>query len=87
MNQKDIKNIGSLKFEEAMEQLENITKKLEEESLKLEESVELYKHGILLSQHCKQILEKAQGEIKILTKNEYGEIQEAFFEINRDENR
>ena len=75
------KKTSSLKFEEAIAELEDIIDKLEggEPSLTLEESVELYKRGILLSQHCKQKLKKAQQDINILTKNENGELEEISF--------
>ena len=74
-------DISKLKFEEAMSELENIIGKLEggESSLTLEESVELYKRGILLSQHCKQTLQQAQQEVNILTKNQSGELEEVSF--------
>ncbi|NLI60618.1 MAG: exodeoxyribonuclease VII small subunit [Clostridiales bacterium] len=74
-------NISSLKFEEAIVELENIIHRLEsgDSSLTLEETVDLYKRGILLSQHCKEKLEKAQQEIKILTKNEDGDLEEITF--------
>lgn len=75
------KNISSLNFEEAIAELEDIIDKLEgrESSLTLEEAVDLYKRGILLSQHCKQKLEKVQQEINILTKNKDGELEEISF--------
>lgn len=75
------KDISVLNFEEAIAELEDIIEKLEEResSLTLEEAVELYRRGILLSQHCKQKLEKAQQEINILTKNKDGELEEISF--------
>ncbi len=75
------KDISSLNFEEAIAELEEIIDKLEgrESSLTLEEAVELYKRGILLSQHCKEKLEKAQQEINILIKNKDGELEEIPF--------
>ena len=70
-----------MNFEEAIAEHEDIIDKLEgrESSLTLEEAVDLYKRGILLSQHCKQKLEKAQQEINILTKNKDGELEEISF--------
>lgn len=75
------KDIASLKFEEAIRELEDIIQSLEdsESSLTLEDSVNLYKRGILLSQHCKQVLQGAQQEINILTKNKDGELKEISF--------
>ncbi|HZJ83503.1 MAG TPA: exodeoxyribonuclease VII small subunit [Clostridia bacterium] len=77
----DKKDISLLKFEEAMIELEDIIKKLEgrNDNLMLEESVDLYKRGTLLSKHCKTMLQNAQQEVNILTKNQDGELQEISF--------
>ncbi|NLJ41671.1 MAG: exodeoxyribonuclease VII small subunit [Clostridiales bacterium] len=74
--------ISKLKFEEAITELEMIIEKIEgsEIPLTLEESVELYKRGVLLSQHCKQILDLAHREINILTKNQDEELEEIPFQ-------
>lgn len=74
--------ISSLKFEDAMKELEIIVDRLEggESPLTLEESVELYKRGVFLSQHCKKTLQQAQQEIKILTKNLDGNLEEVPFQ-------
>ena len=60
MKTKNDNGISELKFEEAMEELETIIDRLEggEPTLTLEESLELYKRGVLLSQHCKQAFTK-----------------------------
>lgn len=81
MEDKTKQDISSLKFEESMKELENIVQKLEggDPALTLEESVDLYKRGILLSQHCRQVLQQAQQEINILTKNQNGELEEVSF--------
>lgn len=50
-------------FEENLSVLSDITKKLEEGTLTLEESVELYQKGISLSAECSKQLEKAKLQI------------------------
>lgn len=50
-------------FEENLSVLSDITKKLEEGTLTLEESVELYQKGISLSAQCSKQLEKAKLQI------------------------
>jgi hypothetical protein len=35
----------------------------------------------MLSHHCSQKIEKAQGEIRMLAKNQKGELEEILFEI------
>lgn len=51
-------------FEENLSALSDITKKLEEGTLTLEESVELYQKGISLSAECSKQLENAKLQIK-----------------------
>ncbi len=57
-----------MKFEEGMQQLAEITAKLEAGGLPLEEAVTLYGQGALLAEACKKELEKAK-----LTVTEYGQ--------------
>lgn len=73
-----------LSFEEAMEKLEEIVKKLENGTQTLEESLILFQKGIELSKICAKKLNEASGKISILTR----EIDGSFLEKNfmEDEN-
>jgi exodeoxyribonuclease VII small subunit len=51
-------------FEKALKRLETIVKKLDDESLSLEKSIELYEEGVMLSKQCSQTLEEAELRIK-----------------------
>ncbi|MDZ7680942.1 MAG: exodeoxyribonuclease VII small subunit [Fodinibius sp.] len=51
-------------FEEALKRLEEIVEKLEDESISLETSIELYEEGIELSKHCTETLEEAELRIQ-----------------------
>jgi exodeoxyribonuclease VII small subunit len=53
-----------LTFEEALEQLEEIVGKLENEEVSLEESVNLYERGMKLSKYCTTTLENAEQRIE-----------------------
>lgn len=53
-----------LSFEKALSRLETIVEKLDDESLSLEESIELYEEGIVLSKQCTQTLEEAELRIE-----------------------
>lgn len=59
-----------LNFEELMKKLEEITNKLEKESLSLDESVELFEQGMKLSKECNSKLENAEKRITILLDTE-----------------
>lgn len=86
MIEKDMKDIESLSFEEAIDELESIVSQLEQDSLTLEKAMELYKRGVLLSQHCTQKIEKAQGDIRMLTMGQNGEARELPFNILEEGN-
>ena len=56
-------NINSLSFEEALEELENITESFEDGNSSLENAVNLYNKGILLKKHCEKKLKEAKKKI------------------------
>ena len=51
---------NKLKFEEAMQELENIAKELESGKLDLEQSVSKFEEGMELSKECNLLLENAE---------------------------
>ena len=65
MNKKKINenNINNLSFEEALEELENITETFEESDSTLENAVNLYNRGVLLKKHCEKKLKEAKKKI------------------------
>ena len=65
-------------FEELIDQLENITNKLEKEQLPLDETVKLFEEGMKLSKKCTTKLEDAEKKITILI-NENNELREEKF--------
>lgn len=65
-------------FEELMKNLEDITNKLEKESLSLDESVKLFEEGIAISKQCNSRLEDAEKRITILINQEDGVKEENF---------
>ena len=65
MNKKKIneKDINNLSFEDALEQLENITESFEDGDSTLENAVNLYNKGVLLKKHCEKKLKEAKRKI------------------------
>jgi exodeoxyribonuclease VII small subunit len=59
----DKRELETLSFEDTYKRLEDIIQKLEEGTLSLDESVNLYEEGMQLARHCGQKLDAA--EIKI----------------------
>jgi exodeoxyribonuclease VII small subunit len=57
-------------FESALDRLEHIVKTLEEGSLALDNSLELFEEGIRLSRFCHGKLEQAERRVEILLKSD-----------------
>ena len=60
------------KFEEALERLEEIVKKMEEGDMTLEESLEAFEEGVNLSRFCSKKLDEAERKVEILLKDDEG---------------
>jgi len=62
------------RFEEALQELENIVQRLEDGNLSLDESLALFEEGIKLSRLCAQRLDEAEKKIELLMKDENGSL-------------
>lgn len=67
---------GSIKFEQAMSELENVVEKLEKGELNLEESIEYFQKGVELSKYCSKQLDDAERRITLLIEKENDGISE-----------
>ena len=67
---------SKLTFEAAIEKLEGILKKLENEDTPLDQMVELYEKANKLADICKSKLKAADKKMAELVKNENGEYSE-----------
>ena len=67
-----------VKFEEAMQELENIAGELEKGNLSLEESVSKFEEGMKISKKCSEIIEQAEKKITILLQKD-GKVEEENF--------
>jgi len=73
-------------FEQSLDQLEAVVKKLEEGDMPLEESLELFEKGVRLSRDCRERLAKAERRIEVLLKDANGELKlEPMEEADDDE--
>jgi len=75
------KPVEKMTYEEAFEELKAVVEQLESEELPLEESLALFERGQALSQHCSELLEKAQLKLKQLVPGPSGDLEETDFEI------
>lgn len=62
-------------FEEAMKELEAIVQKLEQGSISLDESIEMFQKGISLSRYCNNLLDDMEKKVVKLVEVQ-GEMQE-----------
>ncbi len=62
-----MKDVTELNFEQAMEELETIVRKLESGQDSLENSIALYERGIFLKQFCEKRLQEATLKIEKIT--------------------
>jgi exodeoxyribonuclease VII small subunit len=75
-----------MKFEEALLLLEDITRKLEGGSLPLDESIKAYEEAVKLIALCNEKIQNAEQKVRILTENLNGEISDAPFMSEENEN-
>jgi exodeoxyribonuclease VII small subunit len=75
-------DITKLSFEEALDQLEDIVSKLEDGSINLEESIEEYKRGVHLKNHCETKLKEATLKVEQITIDKNGKFSTKEFNKN-----
>ena len=68
----------NIKFEDAIKQLEEIAKDLENGELGLDESVKKFEDGMKLSKVCNKMLTEAEKKINLLIENGDEIIEENF---------
>jgi exodeoxyribonuclease VII small subunit len=60
------------KFEEALSRLEEIVTQLEDSSLSLDHSLQIFEEGVRLARFCGRKLEEAESKIEMLITNPDG---------------
>ncbi len=68
------------KFEEKIEELEEIAKLLENGQLNLDESMKKFEEGMKISKECTKILDEAEKKIMILV-NDEGNLKEENYDV------
>lgn len=66
-------------FEDSLQKLEAIVKRLEEEEIPLESSLKLFAEGQTLARACEEQLKAAENQIRQLLEKSSGEIAETDF--------
>jgi exodeoxyribonuclease VII small subunit len=73
-----------VKFETALNRLEEIVGKLEDGEMSLEDSLKLFEEGVKLSRVCDQKLQAAERRIEVLVKDQEGKVTTLPFEQRDD---
>ena len=76
---------NKMTFESALARLEEIVRAMESGSAALDSSLSLFEEGIGLVKFCTKALDTAEQKVKILQKDENGELTEAPFAVKKGE--
>ena len=74
-----------LKFEQALDNLENIVKQMEEGDIPLDKSIKLFEEGVKLVKFCSNRLREIEKKVEILKKDVNGVTHKEPFELNENE--
>ena len=66
---------AKIRFEDALQKVEEIVEQLESGELKLDDSLAKYEQAVKAIKECYQILEAAEKRVEILLKGEGGELK------------
>ncbi|HCG69249.1 MAG TPA: exodeoxyribonuclease VII small subunit [Gammaproteobacteria bacterium] len=64
---KESANAESVNFEDAMAELEKLVAQMEEGDLSLDESLQAFERGVMLTRQCQQALSQAELRVQALT--------------------
>lgn len=77
--------VKKMTFESALLRLEEIVRTMESGNAPLDSSLALFEEGIGLVKFCTNALDTAEQKVKILQKDENGELEEAPFNVKAAE--
>jgi exodeoxyribonuclease VII small subunit len=72
------------RFEDALEKLEEIVRRMEAGEMTLEESLKAFEEGMRLSRFCAKKLDEADRRVDILLRQEGELVQKPFIEAERE---
>lgn len=74
-----------IKFEAALQRLEQIVDQLEAGNLSLEESLQVFEEGVGLARRAGKYLDEAEKRIELLTRDESGALKTEPLPLDEDE--
>ena len=79
------KALAPVSFEEAMKKLDDAVHQLEDGSLGLEASLQVFEEGIAWSRQCHQRLADAERKVEVLLKTDKEELTQVAFDLEEGE--
>ena len=73
--------MSEIKFEKAIQRLEEIVDDLETGELDIDKSLEIFEEGIKMSRVCSKKLSEAEAKIEKLTRDQKGELVAELFPV------
>ncbi|MEL6504055.1 MAG: exodeoxyribonuclease VII small subunit [Pseudomonadota bacterium] len=64
MAEENAPDVSKLSFEQALDQLEEIVRKLEQGDVPLDQSIAIYERGEALKKHCAMLLQAAEDKVE-----------------------
>ncbi len=77
--------MSDIKFEDALQRLEQIVDQLEAGHLGLEDSLKVFEEGVGLARRCARYLDEAEKRIELLTRDESGALKTEPLPLDEDE--
>lgn len=65
-------DVGTMSFEDALAELEQIVRGLESGQQKLEDAISAYERGVALRRHCETKLEEAEARVQVIVERADG---------------
>lgn len=78
----EYENVEEMTFEQSIDALEALVKRLEDGGIDLDESLRIYEQAVALRDHCRSILEDGERRIRKIMETVDGSVREEEFEIN-----
>ena len=74
--------VNEMSFEQSIDALEALVKRLEDGGIDLDESLRIYEQAVALRDHCRSILEDGERRIRKIMESADGTVREEEFDID-----
>lgn len=78
----DNMEVSEMSFEQSIDALEALVKKLEDGGIDLDESLRIYEQAVALRDHCRSILEDGERRIRKIMESADGTVREEEFDVD-----